>query len=309
MGDSGLEAAVGGDGGAQDGGDAGGPSVTTITSGLDLRPAVAGGIAVDAAAVYVVTKTLVLRIAHGSTNPQPLIQLSSPENTLSLTIDASSIYWTNRNVMKCPLGGGGATSIALMPGAPDGVAVDATNVYWSDDQTGGVTKAPLGGGTATMVAPAQFPSGGIASGIAMAGGTVYWTSYPNGTPGSGAVLSVPVGGGTVTKLASNETAPVAIAVDANAVYWTAGTALKKFALGGGTAVTLATGQGLAGLAVDAQSVYFADNASGTVSKVALGGGAAVTIAAGQNYPMGVAVDSTSVYWTSYGGGSVSMAPK
>ena len=62
-----------------------------------------------------------------------------------------------------------------------------------------------------------------------------------------------------------------------------------------------------GIAVDATSVYWTNYEGGTVQKVGLGGGTPVTLASGQATPYDIAVDATSVYWTNLGGTVMKVA--
>ena len=60
----------------------------------------------------------------------------------SFAIDAANIYWTDQlaNIVgKVPLAGGASTTIAEHQSQPLSVAVDSTNVYWANQ--GSIGKA------------------------------------------------------------------------------------------------------------------------------------------------------------------------
>jgi hypothetical protein len=113
------------------------------------------------------------------------------------------------------------------------------------------------------------------------------------------------GGGNVVTLATQQAGPVAIAIDAQNVYWvnyvTSGSVMKV-PLNGGTAVGLATADLPIALALDDTYVYFAAQGNvttgGSIQRVPIAGGNAVTIASGVAMtPNGVQVDANNVYWT------------
>jgi hypothetical protein len=73
----------------------------------------------------------------------------------SIAIKGPTVFWTaDGEVRSAPLSGG-TTTVWAGPGTPRGIAVDDTHVYWSVDYEGLLLKAPLGGGAATTVATAM----------------------------------------------------------------------------------------------------------------------------------------------------------
>ena len=90
---------------------------------------------------------------------------------------------------------------------PYGIAVDAANVYWSDDSS--IYKVPLGGGAATSLASGRC--------ISVDATSLYYVTY---TPPGGSLMKTPLAGGAPTLLARVDATCSATAVDSTSVYWT-----------------------------------------------------------------------------------------
>ncbi|HEY1554053.1 MAG TPA: hypothetical protein VGF94_04420 [Kofleriaceae bacterium] len=248
----------------------------------------------------------------------------------TIVVRGDTVYWADGNfpqgsIASVPAAGGATTTIATAT-EPLGVAVDATNIYWStfgssDHPVGTVVKQRLAGGDAVVLASGLSTVGPIAVDEA----NVYWSDD------FGAVASVPIAGGAVHQLAPAQYtlppatildgAPAAIAVSDGRVYWTStpldGTSpstIRSVDIGGGTATTIAT---LAtrplGLAVDDTFVYWSEVGpitpdgglgvpptvnQGTISRVANDGSDAVQIVSnGATYPVGPVVEDNALYYS------------
>ncbi len=149
----------------------------------------------------------------------------------AVAASADGAFWLSANndgfgalnvgqVWMAPPGGGGqGKMLADGQTAPSQIAVDDTNVYWTnqgDGMTlpGSVVKVPVHGGApvtlATMCAAESRPLA-----IAVADGQVYFTVKQSSTPWS--VARVPAAGGPTTIL-TVATSPVGIAVQGNDLY-------------------------------------------------------------------------------------------
>jgi hypothetical protein len=205
-----------------------------------------------------------------------------------------------------PVAGPGSVVVTLasLKGYSSGIAIDSSNVYFTDstvpneEGAADVMKVSLAGGPATLLAHASS-----ASGIAVDDRSVYWTENVTGS-----VMKASLAGGAALTVASNQSAPEGVAVAGSDVYWVEH--------GGDVVVGLPSGQpdpfALATslptpyfLAVGATSVFWTTNADpygGAVMSVPKTGGTSAPLALGGG-PYAIATDGDGVYWTSSDGTS------
>jgi hypothetical protein len=198
------------------------------------------------------------------------------------------------------------STLASASTGPRGIAVDATNVYWTDTQfaftppsSGSIKSVKSDGTVTTITTIATGASFTTPFSIVVDANNVYWTNTAGGTINKAVKTS-----GAPTAIATSLSSPQFIAVDATSVYWTeSGTGpgtgtVSKVLIGGGAVTILAPGlNSPMGIAVDGTSVYWTETVGGTVKKVAIAGGQPTILAQGLTNPYGIAVDATNVYWT------------
>jgi hypothetical protein len=156
------------------------------------------------------------------------IVLATATNPRSLALDGNYVYWvdggtftsslvSNKDgaLMRVPIAGGTPEVVASGLTDPYGIAVDATNVYFTGPQSGVVGKVPLGGGPPVVVASGQNGP----QGLAVDAKYVYWTVVLDAT-GNGGVMMAPLSGGPAKELAGDQNEPLSLALDDTNVYWT-----------------------------------------------------------------------------------------
>jgi hypothetical protein len=135
---------------------------------------------------------------------------SSQAGIDGLTEDATSLYWIAHGVVRIAKAGG--TPLTLAPAGTNGegnvLAVDATNVYWTQALEGLVLSVAVDGGGITTLASDQ-PQ---AASLAVDATNVYWGA-------ESLMLSVPKRGGIVITLAQATDWVEAVAADGNSTYW------------------------------------------------------------------------------------------
>jgi hypothetical protein len=198
--------------------------------------------------------------------------------------------------------------------APQGVAVDSINVYWTNSTTGEVlscAKTGCGGQPTVLVSSSTLHPQSIAAANSM----VYYFAYKSGNLGSIMSCSARNCNNQPLVLAANQSGALAIVVDATYVYWTEGSGqINKCGLSGCNGgspialVTVNTGiQGMSGLAVDGNYAYWSDEIGIVRCPLSGCGNVPVTfLAEFQAYD--VQTDGSNLYWTDYNQGFLYSCP-
>lgn len=267
--------------------------------------------------------------------PAPFVTGVSPNNSLAYAQGALYYVQTGAGtVNEASTASGTLTTIATGQQNPLGLAVDDTNVYWTNNLGGAVMQAPLGGGTPTVVASAQQPML-----VAVSGTFVAWTERFNAPSlqwSSDAIGIAPKSGGPlkvydVPDPTATGLGILNIAVDNNYVYYIIGNYSSAFILRMSTydgSVTQLLNE--PGIGANAQIPYFLLVTGGQLYYSALGTNGSESLHAmladgsapsrlidyvqNQSWSPGplLATDGQSIYWgfvrvPPCGGGVVNLA--
>jgi hypothetical protein len=171
----------------------------------------------------------------GEGAPTLVVPVAPGGDILGMTADENNVYWcmgvsstATGTILKMPLGGSDAVPLTSSSGAlPLGIAVDATNVYWTSQNlaadggvgNGAIMKMAIDGHSPAVALATT--AGLVGAAIAVDTDNVYWIERQTATEGD--VRRVPIGGGAPVTLAHDETFyAFQLAVDATNVYWPSG---------------------------------------------------------------------------------------
>jgi hypothetical protein len=263
----------------------------------------------------------------------PVVQIATftSDNVAFLAVDGDHVYWTEFDrgrVMRAPVGGGEAEVVASEQDEPqalaarDGQVVWGTRkslvmrridssvppvelakensylsaiviedqfIYWGVGSTAGadlgqIRRIPRQGGATETVVHDNGPSN-----VAIAGDEVFW----NGVTEIG---KAPLSGGDPAILFSDPEGIHAIALGADAVYWSAPQGLMSGSKAGGPAKLLAPGQETFSLVSDGKNLYWPAFETGDLMKISVDGGAPVVLVPGPSGAAVITIDDQWVYW-------------
>lgn len=231
-------------------------------------------------------------------------QRQGPSTPLGMAVDSSFVYWTDETigvVMRAPLAGGAAVTLAVGQGNAGPLTLAQGYLYWVQSDFGHIVRMPVNGGQPETIASGFYG----AFNVTVAGSQAYFAAFTEN-----AVLQLSLEGGIATTLAS-QSMPTAVLSAGDQLYWQDDVLsasdsgnLMAVSLQGGTPQTLAQNAAWS-FAANSTSFFFSDM-FGNVESIPLTGGTPVTVLSGVQYGGPLAADDTNLYAFQAAGSSADL---
>ena len=185
-----------------------------------------GGVAVDAAFVYVAETTWQGRVVKAPKAGGEIVAIATDQHhPTEVLVDDDAVYWIDAGsssdgaVMRAAKAGGAPVVLADKLRRPRGLALDGGSVYWlqsrlvepGGDRDSVHRVAKAGGAEATLVDEQQG-----ASALGVDDRNIYWADMFGG-----AIFGLPkAGGGQPVMISEKQNGPGAMAVDRSGIFWT-----------------------------------------------------------------------------------------
>ena len=215
---------------------------------------------------------------------------------------ASETGSTTSVVQRMPIQGG-TVETPTDPATMSGLTLDASFLYFGDDDTQAIDRVPLTGGAAQQLAPiAMVPN--VDGSVTHPFGIVAYADRLYFSVSGGLVLRVGKDGTGLSGIALGGSLVIDLVVDNDNLYFRDSDTVFRIPHTGGATTTMFKAQAgsfINALRLDDAYVYWTVAPSsvagqGQVQRMPKAGGAVETLATGLDQPTAIAIDSTDVYF-------------